>query len=495
MTTQVPLATGSYRTADPRASSKQLIGFFSEIAAQTSPADSKQTVPPIYMRREPGINLIVDSGLNTAVRGFREMAGILYVVIGSTLYSMAKNGTLTQLGTGIVGTGIGGTQFVRMVDNTQCLFILIPGTTIAYTYCPGQSTPFAAFTNPTFVQYGALDVWFVDSFFVFLQLNGRGFYNDDGQAISGLGPPTFTTFGVFPREFGTDLFKGMAVDHRTIILFGELTTEAYTNSGNPTGSPFSSAPDGFMQIGIHPDCGYTPALQDQSVMWVAQDCTVRRRNGQTPERISNSGIEQILQDANINGQLVGAYSLTPTIAGHPLWILTLPAASRTLVYDCLTTEWFEMQSLVNNIGYWRPLCWYNAFGQQLVGDSQSGQIGKLSTETYTEFGSPCYSAFTTQSVYYMNERIIHRRLEIMITPGAGFSFTQGALITLFVSDDSGQTWRARESKQLGAIGQRTVRAFWTNLGQSRNRVYKFQISDPTPTFTVDISADLSGGKW
>jgi hypothetical protein len=495
VTTDVPLATGSYVTTDPRASSKKLIGLFSEIGAQTSDADTKEKVPPIYLRRSPGIDPLADNGQNTIVRGFREMKGVLYTVIGSTLYSVASTGVLTELGTGINGTNIATAGFVRMVDNTECLFILIPGTSIAYTYCPDLPTPFAQFLDPTFLQYGAIDVWFVDSFFVFLRTDGRGFYNDDGQPISGLGPPTFTTFGVFPREFGTDLFVGMAVDHRDVVIFGTRTSEVYTNNGSPTGSPFADAPDGFMQIGIHPDCGYTPNLQDQSVFWVAQDCTIRRRNGQTPERVSNSGIEQILQDANLNGQLVGAYSLTPTINGHPLWILTLPAASRTLAYDCLTTEWHELQSLVNNIGYWRPACWYNAFGQQLVGDSQSGRIGTLSTAAFTEFGVPCYASFTTQSVFDGNERIVHGKIELVITPGASPSISTGALVTLFVSDDSGQTWRARETKSLGAMGQRTVRVFWTKLGQSRNRVYKFQISDPTPTFMVSVKAQLSGGKW
>lgn len=486
MSTQVSLPTGSYVTPDPLASCKRLVNVFSEIAPQTAPADSKQQQPPVYLRRAQGIEIFADNGTLSPVRGFRTMQGITYTVIGPTLYSMDAFGHLTALGTGIPGN-----SFVRMVDNTECLFILVPGTRIAYTYCPNIATPFAAFTDPTFIFYGAIDVWFCDTFFVFLMLTGRGFYNDDGQVASGLGPPTFLSAAVFPRAFGTDLFVGMAVDHRDVCMFGALTSEVYTNNGNPTGSPFNDAPDGFLQSGMHPDCGYSSALQDQSVFWVANDRTVRRRNGQTPERVSNSGIEAILADADLRG----CYALTPTIGGHPLWILTIPNESRSLVYDCLTTEWCERESLVANLGYWRPLCWYNAFGQQLLGDSQSGKVGYLTDQVFTEFGDPCRTEIITQAIYYRNERIVHDRVEIVLTAGGSTSLTAGATITLFVSDDAGQTWRARETKSLGVEGARTTRAFWTKLGQSRKRVYKFQLSDPTPMFTVDITANLRGGQW
>lgn len=495
MTTRVPLPTGSYVTADPRSSSKRLVGAFSEINPQTSQLDSKQTWPPVTLRRAPGITQLATAAYSnipnstTVVRGLHKMAGVMYAVIGQELYQLSPSGVLFPIGAGIKGTG-----FVRIADNRACLFILVPGTTLAYTYCPNQNPPpnfLTPFLNSTFLAYGALDVWFCDSYFVFLALNGQLFYNDDGQIVSGNGPPTFTTGAVFPREFGTDTMIGMAVDHREILLFGELTSEGYVNTGNVNQSPFASAPDSFMQIGVHPLCGYTVALQDQSVFWVANDRTVRRRNGQTPSRVSNSGIEQILNTVSLSG----AYAFSPTVGGHPWWVLTLPVAGRTLVYDCLTTEWFELSSLINSIGYWRPLCYYTAFGQQLVGDSQSGGIGFLDIGSYAEFGSPMETLITTQSVYDQHNRITHRRLEVVITPGESPSLTTGALITLFVSDDGGYTWYARETQNLGPLGQRQLRAYWTNLGQSRDRVYMFQISDPTPLFTVDIVAELDGGKW
>jgi hypothetical protein len=140
--------------------------------------------------------------------------------------------------------------------------------------------------------------------------------------------------------------------------------------------------------------------------------------------------------------------------------------------------------------------WYEAFGKQLIGDSITSQIGYLDINTFTEFGTDAQTlTFTTQSIYSSDNRIIHRRVELVATTGYAPALGYAPLVTLWVSDDSGATWYARETLSLGFRGQRTARTFWTNLGQSRNRVYKFEISDPTPSFTVQVFAELAGGKW
>ena len=81
-----------------------------------------------------------------------------------------------------------------------------------------------------------------------------------------------------------------------------------------------------------------------------------------------------------------------------------------------------------------------------------------------------------------------------MTPGGG-TLTTNPQVTLYRSDDSGSTFLALPLRGLGLVGQRNMRTTWFNLGQSRDRVYKFHISDPSPTFSVDILADLEPSKW
>lgn len=490
MSISLPIPLGSYVASDPTASCKRLVNCFSETLPQDSvlqelkSGNPSQESGPAYLRRWAGITQFTTNGTPNPVRGLWNMQGVLYAVIGPTLYSVSPIGTLIQLGTGIQGN-----TFVRMADNTACLVILVPNTTYCYTYCPNASgqANFLQLTASLFTTYGAIDLKFVDSYIVFLATGGRLFFNDDGQIVSGQNQITFNTNATFPREFGADLFVGMGTDHREITNFGQLTSEGYINVGNPVGTPFSTAPQTFIELGCHPDAAYSVALQDQTLFWVGNDRTVRRKNGQTPQRISNSGIEAILEHADLRG----SYALTPNIAGHPCWILVIPASYRTIAYDCLTSEWFEIESY--GLGYWRALCYANAYGKQFVGDSQSGKIGYLDTSVFTEFGTAMVTTFTTQPVYNDHNRIVSRRLELVITAGEG-GFT-GANLSLYVSDDSANTFRGFPNRNLGPTGTFWTRVTWFNLGQTRARVYKFSTSDPTPTFTVQITTDLEVCKW
>jgi hypothetical protein len=512
MTAPIPLPIGSYTALDPRASGKRLVGCMVEMADQDNPSDTKSQYNPAFLRRMAGIRNVVTDSSNFPVRGFWEMQGQEYVVIGPNLYAMyvdpvTQSATLAQLnGT----TPITGNGFVRMADNGTCLTVLQPGTSNAWTYCPGSGTQFAALTASFFTILGALDVWFIDSFMVFLALNGTTFFNDDGRVVSGVNQITFTTAASFTREFGTDLFVGGNTDHREVMLMGTRTTEGYVNAGNPNGSPFSSAADSFMEIGCHPLCGYTVGKQDQSLMWVANDLSVRRRNGQDPVRISNSGIEQILQTiASPNGQqgnLSGAYALVPTVAAHPLYILQLPNAispegtkGRTLCYDCLTQHWFELESYTPAgvpLGMWRVLCYHNGIGGQLVGDALTSTVGILDTTFTTEFGQPLVVEWTYQSLYNGHNRFTLRRLEVVVTTGDPSSSALVApTIDLLLSRDGRVYESWVDPQNLGTVGETDNRAVWFNLGQWRDCFIRNRVTDPTELFVVDAQADIQPGTY
>lgn len=494
MEIQVPIPTGSYQSGDVRASVRRLVNCFAENGALTGPGfgaipDAKQDTPvPVVLRRAPGISSFSTDASANAVRGMWMMASVEYAVIGQTLYTVSSLGVLSSIATGIVGTGL-----VRMTDNTQCLVILIPGTTTAYTYTVDNG--FAQLTDPGFTAFGAIDLGFIDSFIVFLALNGREFFNDDGQIVSGAGPITFANGNVFPREFGTDKFVGMCIQNRTISILGERTSEFYINTGGSStvGSPFSNAPDGYMQIGMLPGAAYTAVIQDNTFFWLANDRTIRRLNGQTPQRISNHGIECILESIDATG----SYGLAYAIGGHLFVAFTFPAAARTIVYDCTTGEWHELSSPATS--YWRVLSVHNAFGKYLVGDSQAGQIGVLDTTVRTEWGNPRTTSWIHQFIYDKHNRLSHRRLELVF--GGGFAPLSGSqdqtnpFVSLSVSDDGGERFRAFPMRSLGTAAKYNARAVWFGLGIGRDRVYQFSLSSDALTWFTDVTADIEPGRW
>jgi hypothetical protein len=506
----IPLPLASYQLADLRAASKRLIGCYPEPAEQTEPDDMKSQQPAV-LRRWPGISTFTPAGFTNPVRGIWEMAGVVYVVIGFDLYTLSAAGALTLVpgsNSSIIGNG-----FVRMTDNGACLVILVPGTDTCYTYTPFTGGGGLQQLASTFFLNlgGAIDCWYVDTYIVFLANNNEGngsytFFNDDGRQVSGNAQITFTTAASFNRQFGTDPFYGMCVDHREVLMFGSRSSEGFVNTGNATGSPFSAASDTYMPYGVHPQCPYSIANQDNSIMWVCNDLTVRRRNGQTPVRISTAGVELVLSNAEKSGLLAGTYAVAspagcPTWSGHPFYILTIPLAERTLVYDCLTQQWFDLVSVLNGqeVQY-RALAYLNAFGKQLVGDSESGTIGYLDDTVQTEFGNsnaPVVCAFTTMPIYNANNRQTVRRVEAVVTAGAGSTPGAAPRITLLLSDNWGQTFDSSgdDSQTLGLPGDTDNRAIWWNLGQHYSLVCQFRVTDASTTFTVDVQAMVEPCKW
>lgn len=501
----ISLPTGSYALVEPRASSRRLINCFAETSPTISSEDSKDKDTPVILRRAPGVVAFCDlsNGLsiNGQVRGLEMMQGLLYAVIGQNLYSVNSAGTPTLLGSSIVGSGR-----VHMANNKYCLVIVIPNSNSGYTYDLGSNT-LLPITASTFLSLGALNVGFIDSYIVFLQKNGLGFYNSDSQVVSGTGPISFTSTlsGQFIRQFGSDPFVGMDIDHRTINMFGQLTSEAFIDAGNTAGTPFSSAPNNFMEMGCIN--GETVAKQDQSTFWVANDRTVRRLTGVTPTRVSNHGIENVLEEIYMGD----AYAFCYTLGGHLMYALTLPTAGRTLVYDCTTTEWHEMSSLIGllghsavgvhsndaaaALGYWRPLCSINAYGMQLVGDSQYPIIGQLSTDVFSELGMPLEAMWIHQAIYDNHNRLRHKRLELVIGTGNTYVAPTGQAtypqITLKISDNGGNTYRTMPTRSLGLQGHRKDRVVWYNLGMSRDRVYQFNMSDPYEMWVTDAQAEVT----
>jgi hypothetical protein len=509
--TKVPLPLASFQLGDLRASSKRLVGCYPKPAQQTEPDDLKDQ-QPATLHRWPGITPLTLGGFASPTRGIWEMAGTVYAVIGFDLFTVSALGIYTIVPGS--ASGITGTGFVRMADNGACLVVLVPGTDTCYTY-----TPFVGggnmqqLTSPFFLTLGgAIDCWFVDTYIVFLANNNGGqgsytFFNDDGRLVSGNAQITFGTAASFNRQFGTDPFYGMCIDHREVLMFGSRSAEGFVNTGNPTGSPFSAAADTTMPYGVHPQCPYSIALQDNSVIWIANDLTVRRRNGQTPVRISTDALEVLLSNINNAGQLTGTYAVTspagsPSYHGHPFYILTIPAAQRTVAYDCVTQQWFDLVSVINGqeVQY-RALSYLNAFGKQLIGDSQSGTIGYLDESVSTEFGfsnAPVVCAFTMQPLYSQNNRQIVRRVEAVVTAGSGQTPGVAPRIDLLLSSNWGQTYDVADddSQTLGVPGDTGNRAIWWNLGQYDSLVTQFRVTDMvSPMFTVDVTAYVEPCKW
>lgn len=469
----IPLPLGSYRMPTPAAGARQLVNCY----AQESPPERPKGQPAVLMRA-PGIAAWTDTE-EAEVRGAILFGNVVIACAGDKLYSITEGGTATAL----TGDSISGNGPVRMATNgTQ--IIVAPGNGNAWS---SDGSAVAEITDPVFLDGGGADPVFLDGYIVLRRPGTARFFN------SGINALTWNALDVTTADGAPDNVVGLAVNNRELILPGVTSTERWYNAAATPGSPFARSPQGLYEIGCA--AGNSLASQDNSTLMLANDLTFRRL-GAAWERVSQHGIESILQRMTISGD---CYALPYRQEGHHFVAWTFPNAGRTLVLDLNTQEWHERESRIAtvSIGRWRPSCIVQAWGKQIVGDSQSGKLGILDPDTHEEWGEPQVISWTYQGVYAAGTRAIHRRLELGMAAGQGTATGQGAnpLLTLHVSDDGGNTFRARPTRETGKMGQYRRRVQYFNLGSSRERVYRCDLSDPVRTLVLDTQLDADGARF
>lgn len=467
------LPLGSYRLPLPAASCRMLVNSFAEMAAPDRPRGQ-----PIVLRRAPGIAAWGDTE-ETECRGAVVHAGTLYVCAGDQVFSVSSTGAVTPL----TGDPITGNGPVRMTSNGQA-FVICPGNGEGFS---SDGSTVSQITDPTFTDgAGAADPVFVDGYLVFRRMAESFLFHTEADSL------------VFDGTFFTDVdgapdrLVGLLASNREVIAAGADTVERYYNAGTPEGSVFARSPGGFHEIGCA--AGGSLCQQDNAPFMLASDRTFRRL-GAAWDQVSHPGIDGAVHRF---GQVSDCYALTYRQEGHHFVAWTFPNAGRTLVLDLNTGEWHERESRIDtvSIGRWRPAFIIDAYGKQIVGDSQSGKLGILDPDTHEEWGEPQVCSQVFQPVYAEGRSVTHRCFELGIAAGQGTSTGQGAnpLCTLHVSDDGGNTFRAKPTRELGKIGEYRRRVRWFALGASRQRVYKVEFSDPVPVMVLDAQVDAEGGR-
>jgi len=138
---------------------------------------------------------------------------------------------------------------------------------------------------------------------------------------------------------------------------------------------------------------------------------------------------------------------------------------------------------------------YKSYGKTLVTDNQSGQIGALDRNIYTEYDVNITRTFSLSPFQAEGENITVGEIELTCESGVGLepkeqstfpiqfpyifgddSLTSGSNlhITRSYSDDGGITFGNETSRALGKQGERNKRQIWRRDGQlKRYSDYRF----------------------
>jgi hypothetical protein len=281
------------------------------------------------------------------------------------------------------------------------------------------------------------------------------------------------------RSGSADLTTNLATLNGQLWIFGEKTIEVWYDAGN-NGFPLQRIAGATINLGLLSP--YSVVKFSNTIMWIAADdrgyAQVYMTQGLAPVRVSNPGVEQLIGAVgNFNYVTIFAYGYQEN--GHTFFVINFTDGARIpyqqLVYDLTTGLWHERYYAIEV-----PLCFASQTyfaGNNFVG-MNSGKIyeqGILFPNDGT--GNPINYSRTAPHVTNENRWIKYPRFELDGDFGT-------AAPTLSYSNDGGRNFLTgapwpyplRQAADAGSAGA-SRRFFALQLGRSRDRVFKMDISD------------------
>lgn len=446
----------SYRLRSKKAAQTRLLNCF----AQQQPPEGRS---PLLIQGISGIRSFSTIGAAPQRAGI-QFRNQLYSVTGGSFVRIGNTGAVTTIG------ALPSSGQIDIAKNQGQIAILVEPYLWVF-----DGTSLSQVTDTDFTSRGAKRMAVMDNYGAFIEPNsGRWFISDLADFT------VYDSLDFATAEAKPDNLVSIEPNNSQFVLFGEESGEMWENIGG-SGFPFQRNPNGFFECG----CGapYSTVTIDNTCYWIDPDRLARRLEGNIARRISHEGVEQAWQDYST---IADAKGFAYVFDGHTFVVFTFPTAGATWVYDINTQEWHERKSY--GYDHWRAQWIVKCYDKTLVGDTETGNIGEIHSSTYAEWDQPLVREATSGAVTDGGRWIYHDRLELELDVGNAPLMGQGSApeVMLDVSDDGGVTFRARSNRSLGATGKYRHRVHWDRGGRSRERVYRYRVSDPLP-FVVTAS--------
>lgn len=424
--------------------------------------DAEKNVLAMYPT--PGLSTFVNFGA-TPVRGLYEKGEALFAVHKNTFYSVSNDGVTTARGTLVTFSGR-----VNMSDNgTQ--IIIVDGSN-GYIY----NTSTLVFTQITDVDFpGADTVDFLNGRFIVNKPNSGQFYISklyDGLVWDAL---DFAT-----AEANPDNLVRVIVDTGQLILFGEKTTEFWGDSG-AVDFPLSIVGGAAIEWGLASRWSLTKFMG--GLIFLRKNrlgqAQVALQTGSSSEAVSNAELDSVFSGYSVVSDATGfAYMLS----GHPFYQINFPTANASWLYDGLSKAWSQLQS---DTGRHRAEIHSQLLNKSYVSDYSIGKLYQFKDGIFSDDGAPIVREFTSRH-QAKGDFVRISELWLELEAGVGLQFGQGSSPTIMmqISRDGGHEWGAEQWRGFGAVGKYKVRAKWNRLGQARDWLFRFRISDPVKTVFV-----------
>lgn len=449
----------------------------------------------------PGLKVFTVLDEGKPVRGMLTTStGRLFAVTFTTLWEVMGDGTKINRGTLNSSAG-----FVGMAENGQEM-MLVDGPN-GYTYglidnSAHPDKPQQDVLTPIGDNFpGGATVVFQDGFFIFNQPDTQVFWVTSPYSTDVDG----TMFA--SAESNPDKLLAILSSQEMLWLFGTTSTEVWYDSGDPN-FPFARVQGGTIQFGLA--AARTPVRFYNTVAWLGRNeqgkGVVYMANGLQPARISTHALEQEMARYPT---IEDATGYTYQQDGHEFYVLNFPSANKmgnsqtvvgaTWVYDAITQLWHE-RAYTGSRGLERHRgeIHVEAFGNHIVSDWKTGTLYIMDRFALNDAGKSITRIRSTPFIADELKNIFFSKLTLDMRMGVG---ADGQLLgapepqcMLQWSDDGGNTWSNEYWISLGAIGATLKRAIWRRLGRSRQRVFRFTITDDCQIAINDAYIEVQEGS-
>ena len=264
-------------------------------------------------------------------------------------------------------------------------------------------------------------VTFQDGFFIF---NKPGF----PYAYFAEDPLQINALDFVVVNLASDVITRVISDHDILWFFGKKSTVIFQNTGGSgTQNTFAQIPGSLSTAGTNAPA--TVAQVSGQLLWVANDA---RGNGQVfmasgyrGVKISTSSVDIWLQANAAN--LSQATAWTHQHNGHSFYVLNVPGATTTWVYDLTVQEWTERGLFEHGVWSRDPVeCHVCVKGvTHLVGDYRNGNIYTLSDELYVQNNTPMVRLRAVPHVSSSYRRVFASLLQVDVEAGVGLGVFPG----------------------------------------------------------------------
>ncbi len=419
---------------------------------------------PVTVYAAHGLKSFTTEASASETRGMIALGGVFYWVVGRQLRRVDGTGTTTLIG------GLADDGRVEMARNSKDETPQIAIVTKAGLRFILENDILTPISDPDLPPPNS--VAYLDGYMVYGIADGRIFYSEINDAAN-IGALNF-----FEAEAAPDGLKTVITLQRELFALGDDTIQSFQNTGG-TDNPITPLLGRPIQRGCL--SGASAAIMDNTLVWAADDRTVRQLNGYTPVKISTPEVDELLRnEATPDNVTADVYSMQ----GHEFYVLS--GTNFTMVYDAATKLWHERSS--DALTRWRGETIIKFDEKWICGDKSNGNLYELDADTYDENGEHLVMVMQSKPQHAFPDTLIFDTLYLDLVTGQGLNSTDehdsNPQITMKFSDDGTDTWSNSLDAELGKIGKKKTTVKFDGLGET---------SEIGRTFRIEMSANVAKG--